>query len=67
VIYAEFLDALAEREGLWRALPREVAAWWRRRDAGEAAPPEQLLGTVRRLDAPEYVSLEPPIAGGVLG
>jgi peptidoglycan/xylan/chitin deacetylase (PgdA/CDA1 family) len=34
--YAEFLDAVAERPGLWRALPRDVAAWWRRRDAGEA-------------------------------
>ncbi len=36
--YTELLDAVAERAGLWRALPREVAAWWRRRDA--ATPPE---------------------------
>ena len=35
-LYAEFLDVVAERPGLWRALPREVASWWRRRDAGLA-------------------------------
>jgi hypothetical protein len=33
--YAAFLDAVAERPGLWKPLPREVAAWWRRRDRGE--------------------------------
>jgi hypothetical protein len=32
-IYVELLDALADRPGLWKALPRDVAAWWRRRDA----------------------------------
>ena len=32
--YRQFLIALRERP-LWRALPREVAAWWRRRDAGD--------------------------------
>jgi len=26
---------MADRGDLWRALPREVAAWWRRREAGE--------------------------------
>jgi peptidoglycan/xylan/chitin deacetylase (PgdA/CDA1 family) len=31
-LYAEFLDALAARDGLWRALPREIADWWRRRE-----------------------------------
>jgi peptidoglycan/xylan/chitin deacetylase (PgdA/CDA1 family) len=35
-IYQAFLDAMAEREGLWKALPREVAAWWRARDAGDS-------------------------------
>ncbi|MEZ5062967.1 MAG: hypothetical protein R2700_15920 [Solirubrobacterales bacterium] len=39
-VYAELLDFLAERPTLWRALPREVAAWWRLRDDdGEAAGP----------------------------
>lgn len=33
-LYVEFLDAVARRPGLWRALPREVASWWRSRDAG---------------------------------
>lgn len=37
-LYAELLDAIAARERVWRALPREVADWWRRRDraGGEA-------------------------------
>jgi peptidoglycan/xylan/chitin deacetylase (PgdA/CDA1 family) len=34
--YRELLEALRERP-LWRALPRDVAAWWRRRDAGTGA------------------------------
>ncbi|MGZ4317105.1 MAG: hypothetical protein ACXVRS_14935, partial [Gaiellaceae bacterium] len=33
--YRDFLLALAERSRLWRELPREVATWWRKRDAGE--------------------------------
>lgn len=32
-LYEELLAFLAEQEGGWHALPREVAAWWRRRDA----------------------------------
>ena len=59
-LYAEFLDAVAERPGLWKALPREVASWWRRRDAGETGFPEQQLGTMRRHDGPGYADLEPP-------
>ena len=37
-LYAEFLDAVAARPGLWTALPREVAAWWRERDTAGADP-----------------------------
>ena len=59
-IYIEFLDAVARRDQLWKALPRDVADWWRRRDAGETEPPEQLLGSVRRADRPEYATFEPP-------
>jgi hypothetical protein len=33
-LYVEFLDSIVARPHLWRALPREVAAWWRRRDSG---------------------------------
>jgi hypothetical protein len=32
-LYVEFLDAVVERPGLWKPLPRDVAAWWRQRDA----------------------------------
>jgi hypothetical protein len=31
--YQRFLEGLAAHEGAWRALPREVAEWWRRRAA----------------------------------
>ena len=37
-LYAEFLDAVAARDTLWTALPREVAAWWRERDAAYGEP-----------------------------
>lgn len=56
-IYAEFLRAMAERPRVWKALPREIAAWWRTRDLGEA---EIEHGVVRVGDAPEDVVLEPP-------
>jgi hypothetical protein len=59
-LYAEFLDAVADRPGLWKALPREVASWWRRRDAGQTEFPEQQLGTMRRRSGAGYADLEPP-------
>ena len=31
--YEGFLKSMAERPGLWHALPEEVARWWRDRDA----------------------------------
>ncbi len=31
--YAAFLARFADDSGVWRALPREVSAWWRRRSA----------------------------------
>ena len=40
--YRQFLITLRERP-LWRALPREVAAWWRQRDAGDGV--QQALAT----------------------
>lgn len=37
-IYAEFLDGVAELDTVWKALPRDVARWWRaRRDGGTDA------------------------------
>jgi peptidoglycan/xylan/chitin deacetylase (PgdA/CDA1 family) len=59
-LYEEFLDALVGRERLWKALPRDVAAWWRLRDADEGSSPEQLTGTMRRADGDEYACFEPP-------
>jgi hypothetical protein len=64
-VYREFLDAMAGRDQLWKALPREVADWWRRRDAGKTEPPEQLLGTMNRDTPPDYASFEPPSPTGV--
>jgi peptidoglycan/xylan/chitin deacetylase (PgdA/CDA1 family) len=54
-LYGEFLDAMAERPGLWRALPREVAGWWRSRDNGRGEH-----GLVRIGESPDEVALEPP-------
>ena len=60
--YVELLDALAERPALWRALPREVAAWWHRRDVGVGGGSVPIReGTMRVGDAPDYVSFEPPL------
>jgi hypothetical protein len=56
-MYAEFLDAMSERAQLWRALPREVGAWWRARDTGEGEH-----GLVRIGESPDEVSFEPPSA-----
>jgi peptidoglycan/xylan/chitin deacetylase (PgdA/CDA1 family) len=58
-IYRELLDALVDRETIWKALPREVARWWRERGSSESTP-KQLLGTIRLDAAPDYAQLEPP-------
>lgn len=59
-IYQAFLDAIAERERLWKALPREVAAWWRARDAGVSSGDAEGLARCDR-DTGE-VAFEPPAA-----
>ena len=59
-IYAELLDALAERPQLWKPLPRDLAAWWRQRDAGDPAA-DLSYGTIRREDDGPFASLEPPV------
>ncbi len=56
-IYEEFLRAMAEREHVWRALPREVAAWWRHRDAGD---PDLAYGRVEAGPSTVEASLTPP-------
>jgi peptidoglycan/xylan/chitin deacetylase (PgdA/CDA1 family) len=57
-LYVEFLDALAERPRLWRALPRDIASWWRLRETADSSNPAVELGTMRR-DGQD-VRLEPP-------
>ena len=54
--YLELLRALAERPGLWKALPREVASWWRERDSGAAAA----SGTIAIGGTRDEVVLSPP-------
>ena len=53
-LYAEWLDALSERPGIWRALPREVATWWRDRLDGGPLGRARLVG--------DDVVFEPPAA-----
>jgi hypothetical protein len=55
-IYRDFLDALKDDDTIWRALPREVAAWWRRRGTGVTP-----TGTVR-VDGDGGVTFVPPRA-----
>jgi peptidoglycan/xylan/chitin deacetylase (PgdA/CDA1 family) len=64
-IYREFLDALAERETIWKALPRQVAHWWRQRACGATNGHLQLLGTMRMSAAPDYAELDPPSAAAL--
>jgi peptidoglycan/xylan/chitin deacetylase (PgdA/CDA1 family) len=63
-LYAEFLDAVAERSTVWKALPREVAAWWRRRAAADVSDPDLSLGSMHRTDSEPYASLQPPPRSG---
>jgi hypothetical protein len=56
-VYVEFLRGMAERRHIWRALPREVAAWWRTRDIGEG---DLEHGLVRVGDVPDEVAFDPP-------
>ncbi len=64
-LYAEFLDAVAERRGVWRALPREVAAWWRKRDRDHAEPAPGDAG-IASLDDTGSVTLKPETQGGAM-
>ncbi|HEX4527320.1 MAG TPA: hypothetical protein VH108_11345 [Gaiellaceae bacterium] len=61
-LYAEALDVVAANDRLWKPLPRELASWWRRRDARETAFPEQLTGTFVRSEESAFVTLVPPAA-----
>jgi hypothetical protein len=56
VIYGEFLQAMSERHGVWHALPREVASWWRRRSTGA----DGAVGRVRLAVGDGAALIEPP-------
>jgi peptidoglycan/xylan/chitin deacetylase (PgdA/CDA1 family) len=57
-LYEEFLRAMAERPALWRALPRDVARWWRLRDESTNVEAPVALGVARGGDGPGDVVLE---------
>lgn len=56
--YVQFLDAVVTRNDLWKALPRDIARWWRQRDAGVEGLWPIEVGTLR-LEGDDAV-LEPP-------
>jgi hypothetical protein len=58
-VYREFVERLAGEANLWRALPREVAAWWRDRDAGRT----DVTG-VATLDGDKVRLMREPAPGG---
>lgn len=61
-LYVEFLDVLRERPALWRPLPREVAEWWRQRDAGTTGTWSIVAGRASLDEATGEVTLEPQAA-----
>ena len=58
--YRELLVALAEQDEIWKPLPRELADWWRLRDAAGAEEPQVGRGTIRIGETADEVELEPP-------
>jgi predicted glycosyltransferase/peptidoglycan/xylan/chitin deacetylase (PgdA/CDA1 family) len=63
-VYADFLRGMVERDGIWRALPRDAASWWRRRASAKLDDPEMATGRFRLADAPDGVVFE--ASGGSL-
>jgi hypothetical protein len=57
-LYADFLDAVNERRRLWRALPRDVAQWWKQRDEGRSGRWGIVAGRIRATEDGK-VSLRP--------
>ena len=53
---------MADRPDLWRALPREVADWWRDRDRDRETPAAGEAG-IARLDGPGLVVFERESSG----
>lgn len=59
-LYAEFLDLVAERPGLWKALPRDVAHWWRERSDTTTVPSPDAFG--RAVLDGDHVQFLPPVS-----
>jgi peptidoglycan/xylan/chitin deacetylase (PgdA/CDA1 family) len=59
-LYSGLLDALDTRSGLWRALPREVAHWWKMRMKATAADENMSLGLIRRDGESAFALFSPP-------
>jgi hypothetical protein len=60
--YRELLVALAERDEIWKPLPRELAAWWRLRDAAGPDEPRLSRGLIRIGETADEVELRLPTA-----
>jgi hypothetical protein len=61
-LYVEFLDAVVERPGLWKPLPRDVATWWRQRDADVEGAWPIAVGRAWLGEDGREVTLEPQAA-----
>ena len=61
-LYVEFLDAVRVRPGLWKPLPREVAEWWRQRDARASGAWPIEIGRAWLDEDTREVTLEPQAA-----
>jgi peptidoglycan/xylan/chitin deacetylase (PgdA/CDA1 family) len=61
-LYVEFLDLIRESSGLWKPLPREVAQWWRQRDARNSGAWSIGVGRAFLDEETQQVTLEPQAA-----
>jgi peptidoglycan/xylan/chitin deacetylase (PgdA/CDA1 family) len=61
-LYVEFLDLIRESSGLWKPLPREVAQWWRQRDARDGGAWSIGVGRAFLDEETQQVTLEPQAA-----
>ncbi|HLF00072.1 MAG TPA: hypothetical protein VI540_09260 [Gaiellaceae bacterium] len=57
-LYAEFLRAMADRDGVWHALPRDVARWWRLRDRATELDGAIVSGIARHGSEPDEIVFE---------
>lgn len=56
-IYSDFLSTMKQRSGFWHALPRDVAHWWRERNAQRSSVDGKALATATLTD--RGVTIEP--------